>query len=812
MSPVGEAAVQCCDRCGFVLPTVVDPLAETASCPADPLDQTVANTFDELGSDRYRILRAVATGAQGRLLLAMDQHLDQLCVIKVLRQVDDAWLDIAVARLRNEARAGVCVNHPNIARVFDCDCAGGLWYFVMEYVEGQNLRSLVNSAGRILWAQAVEIGVQAAAGLTAIHDAGLIHRDMKPSNLMLRPDGMVKIMDLGLVKIRPSDPDLTITRTGQMVGTPYYMAPEQFEAAEDIRPQADVYSLGATLYHMVVGRPPFEGTGVLDVAQKHRREPVVWPADVVERVPAGFRRIIEICLAKRPEHRFASAAALGEALRAGDGAVEVAGPADERVPEGVAVMTFRNLSARPEDDWIGEAIAECLNGRLMELQGVHLGDRTSFGRMLARGTPTGSGGQESEQIIQAARMVGAGTVVAGGFQRVGANLRISAHLVSARSDAARHVATVSGGAEDLFALEDELGDRLIEMIGAALAPKRRRYTIGGTESLEALEKFIRGRRAFADADYQGAMALAREAMAADPAYLEPISLIGACHARLGEYDRAVDHHQRQERLAREMDDEPRLAEALSNLGVMYYYKGEYSLAYEFLERARQLSCGLSLHTETAKILGNLGFVLMRLNRPAEAEAAFAEAIEISKRCADLVALQWPYNGMGTVLLKLERYAEAREYYRRALALAEEIGDRVNMGVSRMNLGRCACLVGDFEAARAQFDSALAGLEGTGFWNGLTLVYEHMAEMHLQTGRPSDALECIDKRIDLACRHDNHRMEADGWEQKARACEQMGRTDEAIRALKKSVEVSQRPAPYESLHAYLEAVCRRPAFR
>lgn len=221
---------------------------------------------------------------------------------------------------------------------------------------------------------------------------------------------------------------------------------------------------------------------------------------------------------------------------------------------------------------------------------------------------------------------------------------------------------------------------------------------------------------------------------------------------------------------------------------------------------------LNLGGEVAKILGNLGFALMRLDRLEEAEAVFAESIAINKQFADLVSLQWPYNGMGTVLLRLERYAEASEYYRRALALAEEIGDRVNVGVSQMNLGRCACLVGDYTQASERFDAALDALGGTGFWNGLTLVYEYMAEMHLLTGRPEAALAAIDQRIDLACRHDNHRMEAEAWEQKARAFELLGQTDKALTALKRSVEISQRPSPHESLHVYLAEVCRRPAFR
>lgn len=796
-----------CRTCGFIFPRSSASSTEF-TLPASPsAADTVIDTASALRLERYEIIRSLGAGAQGRLVLARDRHLDHLCVVKILKVLDESMLDVAVTRLKNEARAGVYVNHPNVARVFDCDCAEGLWYFVMEYVDGQNLRDIVQAAGRLSWGQAVDIGIQVASGLAAIHDAALIHRDIKPSNLMLRPDGMVKIMDLGLVKVPGAESDPGVTRVGQVLGTPNFMAPEQFDAASDLTPHADIYALGGALYFLLVGRPPFEGTGVLDVAQKHRRAPVTWPEEVARTVPPWLRYVVETCLAKRPDHRYASAGVLVEALRAGEDQSRLKQPHSER-PAGVTVQTFRNLTARADDDWIGEAIAECLANRLAQVEGLHLADRNTFARML---TAAGSSATENKAVLEVARKLGAGSVVLGTVQRVGASLRITANLLSGELESTQHVGTVSGPLEDLFTLEDQLGDKLIELIGRTLSPRRRRASIGGTESLEAMEKLIRARRAFADAKYQQAIDLAHEALSIDPAYLEPISVIGACYARLGEYDRAVEHHQRQERLARELDDQPRLAEALSNIGVMYYYKGEYSLAYEFLDRSRQILQDLSLHGEAAKILGNLGFALMRLDRLEEAEAVFAESIAINKQFADLVSLQWPYNGMGTVLLKLERYAEASEYYRRALALAEEIGDRVNVGISQMNLGRCACLVGDFLQAADRFDAALATLQGTSFWNGLTLVYEYMAEMHLLTDRPEAALAAIDQRIDLACRHDNHRMEAEAWEQKARAFELLGQTDKALTALKRSVEISQRPSPHESLHVYLAEVCRRPAF-
>jgi tetratricopeptide (TPR) repeat protein/TolB-like protein len=612
-----------------------------------------------------------------------------------------------------------------------------------------------------------------------------------------------------------------------LLGTPYYMAPEQFDADGPVDIRSDLYALGATLYQLACGRPPFEGNGVLALAEQHRRKSVVWSDECIRTVPAWLRNVVVRCLAKRPEDRFASAGALLEALQAGEAhAVPIRSPAacgaatashNTLQPRGIVVMTFRNLSGCDSDDWIGEAVAEYLTERLMELEGIHVADRQSLVKILGRQEGASAGGgagsrADSAEIIEAGRLVGAHSVIVGSFQRSGDALRITVHSISGSTDEAAPIGTFSGSLSDLFALEDEISTKVLELVGHGLRPARTRSGAGGTANVEAHEMYMRGRRTFADGDYRKAIELAERALASDPEYIEPLGFIGACWARLGEYDRAVEYHQRQEQTARQTDDRPRLAEAMVNLGAMYYYKGEYPLAYEFLDNARNLSTELNLSGDAAKYHGNLGFVLMRLNRFKEAETAFSEAIENSKRLGDLVSLIWPYNGMGGVLLKQQRYAEAREYYQRALALAEEVGDRVNVGVSQMNQGRCACLLGDYAEARRRFEAALSTLQKTDFWNGLALVHEYMAEMHLQQDDLDAALACIERRVELARRHGNNRMEAEAWEQKARAYEKRRQTDRALECLKRSLEASQRPAPYESLHRYLEEIAHRAPLR
>ncbi len=793
-----------CESCKFSFAAAANIQDGSTWREQAALFDTAGEAWPKVRSDRYRIIRAIATGAQGRILLAHHCHLDQICILKIIATQDE-WRELATARLQAEARAGALIAHPNVAKVLDCDCVEDTWYFAMEYIEGENLRKMLNAVGAMCWQQVVEIGVQIANGLTAIHASELIHRDIKPSNIMLSANGIVKITDLGLVKIRGIEGDMALTCDGQILGTPYYMAPEQFDGDNCLTHRADIYSLGASMYHLLCGKPPFRGAGVIELSNRHKHDPVIWPQNITQSSPGWLRNVIEVCLAKRPEHRFENAEKVSEALRSGvDVTALVPQAADNGAPGGVVVATFENMSRQPSDDWIGEAVAEFLSARLLDLDGLHVVDRHNLAKLLGQEHGTAVDKHDENRLLSSAEMLGAATVIIGTYQRTGDKLRIIARSISRKKGEGPSMsADIVGDVGELFALEDQLAAKVIDAIGDHRSVRTGgKVHTAGTDNLEAHERFIKARLAYADARYAIAIGLCNEALSVDEHYIDAVSLIGAAYARIGDYDRALEFHRREEIAARQDGDQRRVAEALGNLGVMYYYQGEYTSAYEFLEKARDLTVNLEQHSDTAKYEGNLGFVLMRLKHFEEAEKAFARAIDIHKKYRDVVSLAWPYNGMGGVLLKQQRYAEAAEYYRRALGLANEVGDRVNIGVSHMNLGRCACLLNDYAEAEACFDEALTALNGTEFWNGLTMVYEHLAEMYLQEGKTDPAIEAIDQRLKLAQKHNNRRMEADAWEQKARAHELAGEKDNAVQCLKRSIEIAQQPHPHQSLYKHL----------
>lgn len=247
----------------------------------------------------YEIRGKIGAGGMGVVYLGWDERLNRQVAIKTLwpRLAEDRE---ARERFLREARAAASISHPNVTQIYDIGEEEGRVYFAMEYLEGRSLLDLLEEQGELKPAQVVSIARQAAAGLMAAAERGIIHRDIKPSNLIMTGDGTLKIADFGLAKQQVADSKLTMD--GQFVGTPDYIAPEQAQGgALDLR--SDIYSLGATLYELAGGRPPFTGPTPVSIVVQHLREPVPELRQVNPEVPLPLATLIQRMLAKRPGAR-----------------------------------------------------------------------------------------------------------------------------------------------------------------------------------------------------------------------------------------------------------------------------------------------------------------------------------------------------------------------------------------------------------------------------------------------------------------------------------------------------------------------------
>jgi len=316
-----------CAQCGgsLALSTTLPPterahprLVSTAPPPPTREHHLADPLLGRLIAERYRVLELIGRGGMGVVYKAEHARIGKVLALKLL--TGELTRDSGqLARFKREAQMSSRLSHPNTVQVFDFGEADGLAYLAMEYVRGRDLGTVVTEAGRLDATRTARIVIQICSSLAEAHDKGIVHRDLKPENIMIvqsqAGDDVAKVLDFGLAKLRESSELSQVTSSGAIVGTPYYMAPEQIRG-EGVTPACDVYALGALLYACLTGSVPFDAATPMGVLTRHLIEE---PEPPTRRVPElelsrNFERIIMVALAKNPSERFASAHALQNAL------------------------------------------------------------------------------------------------------------------------------------------------------------------------------------------------------------------------------------------------------------------------------------------------------------------------------------------------------------------------------------------------------------------------------------------------------------------------------------------------------------------
>ncbi|HEY0997376.1 MAG TPA: protein kinase [Gemmatimonadaceae bacterium] len=286
------------------------------------MPMAMAGAALEVGSllgDRYRITQVLGAGGMGMVYKALDQALGEPVAVKTLRPDFLQTDPTAVDRFKSEIRLARKISHRNVVRTHDLGEAEGMLFITMELVEGRTLKDLIHSRGRLPAQAVLPIAKQLCRALEVAHEAGVIHRDIKPQNLVVEPDGVLKVMDFGIARLTSGTSGMT--QAGMVVGTPEYMAPEQL-LGDDVDPRVDIYAAGAVLYECLTGRVPFPAESAITLIAKVLEEVPPSPAELVPGVPRALASLVLRCLAKDRDDRPRSAGELHDLLeRAGEGAV-----------------------------------------------------------------------------------------------------------------------------------------------------------------------------------------------------------------------------------------------------------------------------------------------------------------------------------------------------------------------------------------------------------------------------------------------------------------------------------------------------------
>jgi TolB-like protein/Tfp pilus assembly protein PilF/predicted Ser/Thr protein kinase len=379
----------------------------------------------------YEVIAPIGEGGMGEVWKARDPRLDRTVAIKRLKGQH-------AARFAQEARAIAALNHPHVCQIYDV----GPDYLVMEYVEGRPL------CGPLPVPEAVRLALQIAGALEEAHGRGILHRDLKPGNILVTAKGGAKLLDFGLAKLMTDiAPDATRTVEGAILGTIAYMAPEQAEG-KPLDARSDIFSFGAVLYEMLSGARAFGGSSTAQVMSAVMRDQPLPPAG-----PPELQRVVSRCLAKQPGDRFPSAAALRAALEE-----VLAQPAQ---PPSIAVLPFANMSREADDEYFGDGLAEEIINVLAQVPGLKVTARTSA--FAFRG--------KEQDITKIAEALKVRTILEGSLRRAGNRIRITAQLINAADGYHLWSERYDRELNDIFAVQDEIATAIAGALQMKLSVK-----------------------------------------------------------------------------------------------------------------------------------------------------------------------------------------------------------------------------------------------------------------------------------------------------------------------------------------------------
>jgi serine/threonine-protein kinase len=743
----------------------------------------------------YRIVEKIGAGGMGEVYRARDQHLGRDVALKVL-PAGTLSDEHARKRFRKEAQALSKLNHPNIATVHDFDTQNGVDFLVMELVEGVTLSDKL-AGGPLPEKEISRLGGQVAEALEEAHEQGVVHRDLKPGNVMVTAKGQVKVLDFGLAKlVRPVTGTATtesFTETQGVAGTLPYMAPEQLQG-EAVDARTDIYALGTVLYEMAAAQRPFPAKQATQLIAAILKDAPPAPSAVHSGVGAELERIILKCLVKEPENRYQSAKELAVDLRrlGAPEAPRVVAESRRRIgrpalaltavlilavlgvlgyfarqrfwpratpPAGkvmLAVLPFDNLSADPEQEYFSDGMTEEMIAELGQLQPQRLGVIARTSAMHYKDT--------DKRIDQIGRELGVDYILEGSVRRAAGRVRITAQLIQVSDQTHLWAKSYEREFTDVFAIQSEVAGSIADSLALQLLPaEQARLADARPTNAEAHEAYLKGHYNLQKSTIEGnraALEYFQQAIEIDPkfapAYAGLAFTYRALEFRPGLAPKEVYPQARAAALkALELDDT--LAEAhtaLANVKLTYDWDWE--------DAKREFERALELNPSSADAHSGYSFYLSIVRR-------YDEAIAESKRALDLDPLSpRRYVSLGNMFRHARQYDQAAEQCRKVFEFDPDYAP------AHFLLARVYEQTGKYKEALAQVEK-LEAVTGEPFPPRRAYVYALM-------GRRAEALQILDKHKEEWARRAPGRI--------ANIYAALGDWDQAFAWLEKSYEARE----------------------
>jgi serine/threonine-protein kinase len=541
----------------------------------------------ELLSDRYDLLHEIGRGGMASVYLATDFRHDRRVAIKVMHP--DLATPFAADRFLREVRLVARLQHPHILPLYDSGRAGAHLYFVMPFVDGESLRDLLRRKRALTLDECTRLVRQVADALDYAHARGVVHRDVKPDNILV-VQGQVLLADFGVARALEGDDGGgdPLTSVAVRLGTPAYMSPEQAAGDQTTDHRSDVYGLGCVCYELLAGSPPFSGANVSAIIGQHIMAPPPPLVGACGPLPPAVGDAIARALAKDPASRFQTAGELAASLERALTESRVPTAADARLDaiqrqqaqgHTVLVLDFANVAGAADADWLSTGIAETVGADLNKIPGIKVVGQDATTRRRIEGIRAGRALDE-DLAIEIGRIVGAAWVVWGSFQKFGPRIRIVPRFGETRDGTAVTGEKIDGAMDDIFQLQDRIVIGLADVLRIRLtAAEVARIEQPETTNLSAYEHYALGYRTYLQFGKESTRLAAehfRRAIAIDRNYAVAHAGLGVLHGPMYIATGRRDILEEGERLlTRALSLEPTLGEAYAWLAYVQFRLGRF---------------------------------------------------------------------------------------------------------------------------------------------------------------------------------------------------------------------------------------------
>ena len=741
----------------------------------------------------YRITAELGRGGMGIVYAAEDTKLGRSVALKVLAP-DIASDHERVQRFVREAQAASAINHPNIATIYEIDESDGLTFIAMELVEGATLRERI-SAGIASFDEILDLSRQMARALGRAHELGIVHRDIKPENIVVRPDGLVKILDFGLAKLLQDsgEPDATravaLTREGAVMGTARYMAPEQARGVP-VDARADVFALGAVFYEMATGVPAFPGESHVEVLYAVvNTPPAPIPADA--GVPREYQEIVARALAKAPADRFGDCMEVAAELdKLGAPAASVlgtrlgslaettwqtaTGALDGRVQEttwvdpqhSIAVLPFLNMSGNPEADWMQSGLQMMLGSDLSQVPTLRVVPTDRIASLMSDLKLAPGAGLDDVAVKSIGDFLNVDTVVSGSFVKLGPAARVDVSIRRPATGEEVHEKAEAGTEAELLQVVAHLAAQVRRAIEGEGARDLVVTMVGekGSKDPDAIKAYVDGLARLYEGNNIDAVSLLSAAVERDPEFALAYTYLGEAlsnsgrteearaalreAARHGEGISRADSLFITAREAMAVGDIDRAIEAFellvqllpNNLGAVFELASAYELKGDWDGAIRNLERIIELDPKFVSALFALGRVHIKKGTGQEALDYLYRALSLNTLLGNDEGRATVLNAIGLANYYLDRYDEALKYYGDSLEIKRRIGDRRGESATLSNIAVVYQVRGEYEKCVETYELALAISRELGDDRGTAENLINLGTVYEERGSLDEALD------------------------------------------------------------------------